>query len=47
VGNHPFFQIPQDYRSIRSQTDAARSNLFWRSTTFNKQILKIGNQLSC
>jgi hypothetical protein len=47
VGNHPSFQIPQDHRSIRSQADATRSNLFWRSTTFNKQILKIGNQLSC
>jgi hypothetical protein len=47
VGNNPSFQIPQDHRSIRSQADATRSNLFWRSTTFNKQILKIGNQLSC
>ena len=47
VGNYPSFQIPQDYRSIRSQADAARPNHFWRSTTFNKQIQKIGNQLTC
>jgi hypothetical protein len=47
VGNYPSFQIPQDHRSIRSQADAARPNHFWRSTTFNKQIQKIGNQLTC
>lgn len=46
VGNYPSFQIPQDHKSIRSQVDAARPNLFWRSTTFNKQIQKIGNQLT-
>ena len=46
VGNYPSFQIPQDHRSIRSQIDATRPNLFWRSTTFNKQIQKIGNQLT-
>ena len=46
VGNYPSFQIPQDHRSIRSQADAARPNHFWRSTTFNKQIQKIGNQLT-
>jgi hypothetical protein len=47
VGNYPSFQIPYDHRSIRSPVDATRSNLFWRSTTFHKQIQKIGNQLSC
>ena len=47
VGNLPSFQIPQDHRSSRSQSDAARPNHFWRSTTFNKQIQKIGNQLTC
>jgi len=46
VGNQPSFQIPQDYRSIRSQVGAAWPNNFWRSTTFNKQIEKIGNQLT-
>ena len=46
VGNQPSFQIPQDYRSIRSQEGAAWPNNFWRSTTFNKQIQKIGNQLT-
>ena len=46
VGNYPSFQIPQDHRSIRFQADAARSNHFWRSTTFDKQIQKIGNQLT-
>ena len=46
VGNQPSFQIPQDYRSIRSQEGAAWPNNFWRSTTFNKQIEKIGNQLT-
>ena len=46
VGNQPSFQIPQDYRSIRSQAGAAWPNNFWRSTTFNKQIQKIGNQLT-
>lgn len=46
VGNYPSFQIPHDHRSIRVQAGAVRPNLFWRSTTFNKQIQKIGNQLS-
>ena len=46
VGNQPSFQIPQDYRSIRSQEGAAWPNNLWRSTTFNKQIQKIGNQLT-
>lgn len=46
VGNQPSFQIPQDYRSIRLQAGAAWPNNFWRSTTFNKQIEKIGNQLT-
>ena len=46
VGNQPSFQIPQDYRSIRSQVGAAWPNNFWRSTTFIKQIEKIGNQLT-
>ena len=46
VGSFPTFQIPQDQRSIRSQADAGRPNHFWRSTTFNKQIQKIGNQLT-
>jgi hypothetical protein len=47
AGNYPSFQIPYVHRSIRSPADATRSNLFWRSTTFNMQIQKIGNQLSC
>ena len=46
VGSFPTFQIPQDQRSIRSQADAGRPNHFWRSTTFHKQIQKIGNQLT-
>ena len=46
VGSFPTFQIPQDQRSIRSQADAGRPNHFWRNTTFNKQIQKIGNQLT-
>ena len=46
VGNQSSFQIPQDYRSIGSQAGAAWPNNFWRSTTFNKQIQKIGNQLT-
>ena len=46
VGSFPTFQIPQDQRSIRSQADAGRPNHFWRSTTFHKQIQKIGKQLT-
>jgi hypothetical protein len=46
VENSPTFQIPQDHRSIRSQADAGQQHHFWRSTIFNKQIQKIGNQLT-
>jgi len=46
VEGSPTFQIPQDHRSIRSQADAGQQHHFWRSTTFNKQIQKIGNQLT-
>jgi len=46
VGNFPKFQIPQDHRAIRSLLDAGKHHYFWRSTTFSKQIQKIGNQLT-
>jgi hypothetical protein len=44
LGNYPSFQIPQDQRAVRFQAEGP--NYFWRSTTFNKQIQKIGNQLT-
>jgi hypothetical protein len=46
VGGHSNFQIPQDDKFISSHAEACWQHHFWHSTTFNKQIQKIGNHLT-